>query len=377
MDVWKAWTYRLLTTPLPNFYSPTYFSDYPPLYLYYLLIAGKIFTLFTSLESLGSPQYDIFFKSLILGFDLLSGLIIYKIAKNHLPNNALLITSLYLLNPVILFDGVVWGQNDSILIFLLLLCCYLLFERNKYKPAIFIFSLAFLIKFQALAALPVISIFILKKFQPKQWLVSLLIGVSTVITLSYPFYLNSNPLSGLLELAQKSSSIYPYTSINAFNFWAFNGFWKSDTKELLVINFQSVGIIIFIAFLVPILLKLFLQKKVISINYYLGIALSFLAFFLFLTRMHERYIVPFFAFAIFWCLVSFKKYLTTYIILSVISFLNIFYVYYYYNFVYNHPISGNNLMYQFIDNNYIWFSLVNIIVFIYLLTMFLIPKKDV
>lgn len=377
MDVWKAWTHRLLTTPIPDFYSPTYFSDYPPLYLYYLFITGKIFTLFNGLESLGSFQYDIFFKVLILVFDLLSGLIVYKIIKNHLPKRALLITAIYLLNPVILLDGVVWGQNDSILIFLLLLSCYLLFERSKYKLAVFIFSLAFLVKFQAITALPVIGIFILKRYKPKQWLISLLIGVSTIIVLSYPFYLNSNPFSGLLELAQKSSSIYPYTSINAFNFWAFNGFWKSDTRDFLFTNFHQIGTALFLIFLLPILLKLFLQKKITSINYYFGISLSFLAFFLLLTRMHERYLAPYFAFSILLSILSFKEYLATYILLSIISSLNIFYVYYYYNFIYNNPSAENNLIYTFIDNNYIWFSLINIIIFIYLLTKFLAFKKDV
>lgn len=376
INVIKFWTERITSTPFNLFYDPNIFIDYPPFFFYFLFIVGKIYEIFFASSQINSLTFEVFYKSVLVIFDFASAYIIYKIIHKYSDQKTSLLGSLvYLFNPVILFDIALWGQNDGVLIFLLLLSSYLLFEKRQLKTSVIIFTLALLFKFQAAAALPVIGLFLLKSFPIKKVLVASLVGLFSIIIVTFPFFESILPLKQLFIMAQNSSSVYPYTSLNAFNVWAFDGFWKSDTRTFLFINFQTLGVIIFIIFLVSIILKLSIQRKISTLNYYFGISLSFFAFFLFLTRMHERYIIPFFAFFIFVVILS-KRHLATYILLIFISFLNLFYVYYYYNVIYNNSISNNNLIYQFVDNSYIWLSLINILIFVYLLMRFLTLKKD-
>jgi len=77
------------------------------------------------------------------------------------------------------------------------------------------------------------------------------------------------------------------------------------------------------------LILLFRFKKE---NPYLFITLSILSFNMLMTRMHERYVLPFFAFfLIATILLKSKPLLLTYIFFSLFNTLNVYYSYAYYN----------------------------------------------
>ena len=48
LDIFKAWSQRLVDVGVGNFYDPGYFADYPPGYLYVLWVFGKLSALFGS-----------------------------------------------------------------------------------------------------------------------------------------------------------------------------------------------------------------------------------------------------------------------------------------------------------------------------------------
>ena len=79
---------------------------------------------------------------------------------------------------------------------------------------------------------------------------------------------------------------YPYTSINAFNFWGLFGFWQ---KDLLITSF--LGITITATSFIFGAKKLWKTKN----SRYLLLVLIFATNFLFFTRMHERHLLPVFA----------------------------------------------------------------------------------
>lgn len=373
MNVWKAWTQRLLTLGVTGFYASDYFSDYPPVYLYYLYIIGALFNFFFGMQSLFTQSFDIFFKFFSLLFNLSSAFIIYQIVRKHSSKFALPASFIFLANPVLLFDASVWGQNDGIMIFLCLLSSYLLFNLKQAYIWAIVFSLAILFKFQSLALLPIFGVFLLSNFKIRSVILTSVLLISFSLLLSLPFFGLNNLIPGLLDLFSKSSSTYPYASLYAFNIWAFDGFWTSDSRVFLSVTLQTWGVILYLSALVPILFKLFKTSN--PLNYYLAGGLSFLAFFILLTRMHERYIVPSLAFLTIALLVNnFKHNLITYSILSLISFLNLFYVYIYYNVVYNNPESAN-LIYKVVSENYLYLAFVNILIFGYLLAAFLKTKN--
>ena len=89
---------------------------------------------------------------------------------------------------------------------------------------------------------------------------------------------------------------YPFTSIHAFNVWAFHGFWKPDRGRLLFLDFFTVGWLMFGALTVFTLYHLSKgiddkrDPRVLSTAFVL-----LFGFFMLPTRIHERYLFPVFS----------------------------------------------------------------------------------
>ncbi|KKR55991.1 MAG: glycosyl transferase family protein, partial [Candidatus Woesebacteria bacterium GW2011_GWF1_40_24] len=113
----------------------------------------------------------------------------------------------------------------------------------------------------------------------------LLTGLFVFILGFIPFTQGNLPQFVLTRL-NISAGQYPYTSVNAFNFWGLSGFWKPDN-----VYFQFSGYIMIIA--ATIILCIRRAKKKLS-PYFL-ITFVFAASFMFFTRMHERHLLPVFA----------------------------------------------------------------------------------
>jgi 4-amino-4-deoxy-L-arabinose transferase-like glycosyltransferase len=93
--------------------------------------------------------------------------------------------------------------------------------------------------------------------------------------------------------------MYPYTSLNAYNIWALFGFWEGDTVSHWGLTYQQWGIAAFAALTAFILWQLhrrFDQRSALFAAF-----LLMFAFFMVMSRMHERYLFPVFAlFAMSW-----------------------------------------------------------------------------
>jgi 4-amino-4-deoxy-L-arabinose transferase-like glycosyltransferase len=123
---------------------------------------------------------------------------------------------------------------------------------------------------------------------------------------------------------------YSYTSVNAFNIWSWTGFWVADTSKSLGLKLSDWGII-FLTSAVLIAIVRFRKGLDKKENFYLLFAIMCLSFFVFPTKVHERYLFPFFAFLL--TSLSLKESANLffiYLITSLASFLNLIYVYSYY-----------------------------------------------
>ena len=56
----------------------------------------------------------------------------------------------------------------------------------------------------------------------------LIIGLVVFTAGFVPFWNHGNIISFIYERLGISLNQYPYTSVNAFNFWGLIGFWKTD-----------------------------------------------------------------------------------------------------------------------------------------------------
>lgn len=371
MNDWQAWSTRLVElTPL-NFYSPDYFSDYFPGYLYILWFLGSSFHLLFPQISIFSPGFEYYLKFFTNIFDIATAYFIYKIVNNYRKGLGWQIVILYLINPALLFNSSVWGQVDGILTFFLILSTYYLVElKNAFKFSV-VFALSVLVKPQGLAIFPVLLSYLVTHLKPSK-MFSLLMIPTLLITLSLPFFLK-DPTLGLLHLFQKSASTYPYTAMFSYNLWSFVGWWIPDSTKFLNITYGLWGIIIYFVFLTLILTPLFINYKLKNMEIiYFASALAIFGFFMFLTRMHERYLYPLFAFLLIIALIQNSlKLKVIYFILSFIHFINLWHVYYYYNYVFHNSQFANLSIYQVLSRSYNLLTVVNLISFGILLAIYL------
>ncbi len=270
-----GWSSALVRDGFKVFYNS--WSDYLPGYLYILYFLGRIRNIVPD---------TILYKLPAVLADIGTGYLIYKIlVRSKGQKWALIGAGIYLFNPAILANSSLWGQVDSLTALTSTLSMYLM-------PFSFILSavslaVGTLIKPQTAFIFPVIIFMMLKeKWKVQKIIAYLLIGLLVFIGLFIPFWNHGNLISFIYERLGISLSQYPYTSVNAFNFWGLFGLWKADN-----IYYQLGG------YTLTLLLALFASFKLWrskNAPYYLS-ALVFAASFIFFTRMHERHLLPVFA----------------------------------------------------------------------------------
>lgn len=368
MTAWQAWAARLVQLGPMNFYDKNIWTNYMPGYLFFLWILGLLFNGIFHI-SFFSSAFVYVIKLTTTVFDIATAVLIYKLLKENNKFWPALGFILYLGNPAIIFNTSVWGQIDGILTFFILLSLYLVTEKNKPLLSSALFTEAFFIKPQTIAILPLYTLIFFQRFKKK------LIKIAAVVFLIFISYsllfFPKNIFFGLLNLVVQMTKDYSMTSLYAFNTWAIFGWWQNDSTKLMGISYAFLGFSIYALFLILILAPSLIKQNKDKFYLYFLYALSVMAFYLFPTRVHERYLLPFFAFFLVAAILRKSKFLLLiYVIVSIINFVNLWYVYYYYNFIYNNPAFRDNIFYLFIDNNYKLLSALLIFCFLIILTVY-------
>ncbi len=260
-----------------NFYNS--WSDYLPGYPYVLWLLGKI-------NLWGLLPENLLFKTPAIVSDLLTGLLIYKIlSKSRSEKWGLIGAAAYIFNPAIFANSTLWGQVDSLTALTSMLTVYLVPISLPLSAATL--SIGTLIKPQAAFIFPVIIFMMLKnKNSYKDFIKYCLIGLVLFALAFVPYWNHGTLINFIYERLSLSLNQYPYTSVNAFNFWGMFGSWKTDS-----IYYQVAGYLIVLISTVFLMFKLRKQKNA---EYYL-MSYIFAASFIFFTRMHERHLLAVFA----------------------------------------------------------------------------------
>ncbi len=372
MGDWQAWTAKLVGTGPLKFYTPGFFADYLPFFYIFLWIMGEIFSLIFGKAAIFSNYFAIYIKIISNIFDLLTAYTIFLIVKRYVKQWAMAGVFLYLINPSVIFNSSVWGQLDAIPTFFFVWAIYRLEEHGNLKQWSIFNTLSFMIKPYNAPALPIMLMRLIKKFTVKRIFFALFFSAIIFFALIIPFF-PQNPFFGVFNHLINSLNVYPYASINAYNFWGIFGWWKPDNLLWLGLSYHVWGYIIFAVTLCLILLPYIINSKnATEKTDYFAYTLSSLAFFLFLTRIHERYLFPVFALLLVIAIIYKSKILfANYIILSVVNFINIFYSYYYYNYAYSNPVFSNNTLFMIAGNFRIFFSALSVLIFGVMLVFYL------
>lgn len=257
----------------------------------------------------------------------IAGLIYQYLRYKKKEKLGIVLSAVWLFNPVSWYNSAVWGQTDAIVnLFGLVSILFLL--RKRLVLSFTFLALSLLFK-GSLAIFVPIFVFVAfwQKRELKEWVKAVIAVLTTVVLVSIWFHPRQDLLSWLFSLYQ--NRILPgeigYLTANAFNFW-----WLVDPGKVLdsTIYFglpaRAWGFMLAGVGVAWILLWL---RKGLSDKYiFLSFILISLISFLFMTRIHERYLYPFFPYATI-LLGLIPNFAVYYIILSATYLLNLYHLF--------------------------------------------------
>lgn len=368
-SAYRVWSARLVEKGPSQFYSAQFFTNNPLGGLYTFWFMGVLKSIFLPNLSYYSKGFDLLLKFPANIADIASGFIIYLLVKKKLSRSwAIAGFLMYVINPAIIFNSAVWGQYDGLSTLFLLIAAYVVATKKAPELSALAFATAWTIKPQAIFFAPVLMLFILITQKPLKWVTSTVAALLTLIILYLPFFPN-NPISGIIYVNKNSTTLFDCTTCFAFNFWGIFGNWSSDLKLFLRIPLLYWGIFLSASTL---LILFFSKPFLIKFKppyFYFTAALVIFTFFTLLTRMHERYLFPFFAFFLLAAILLRSRFLIVfYFIMSILHTLNLYIPYTYYNNQLHITVFPSNNLSQYIN----YFSAVSALTLVFLYGYYLI-----
>ncbi len=342
---WQGWGRALSNDGFSQFYDKNW-CDYMPGYLYILWILNELHS------ALPWLSVHILFKLPANLSDLGISILIFVALRSIASTRIAIVSSLvYFFNPASLSNSTFWGQVDSVHAFPILFSIILGLRKRFVLSGLFA-ALAFMIKPQSIVLFPIIGFIAIdpflrsaerwniKNFIPTAQIIITIIITCIIITLPFIwdrldsfFYIFTGPIELIKERFDAAYEQYKYASLNTFNFWGALAMWKSDELLFLGLSYKSWGTIIFGTFYTLIFVSLFkfnLQRKNRDKEYtyliFQGVTLILFALFLFVTRAHERHLLPS---IVFFTLIMFRSWIFPYLyaIVSGVYVCNMIYSY--------------------------------------------------
>ncbi len=283
----------------------------------------------------------------------------------------LIIFTLILFHPILIFTNSVWGQNDLIPTMFAYISFLLIFSKYIYYSPI-IFFLGVLFKPTIIVLTPLFAIvFLFFYFKNKKnflILLPIMLIITSFLYLSFKPFIPTgiSPINYVRDIynhrISNSSKGLNLASVSAFNLYSllFNIDKTYATKTPLI----SIGLLLYILINVVFIYH-FLKSKNHSFSHLL-FTIYFLGqgSFLLLTNMLERYFFPALLASILIMVLYWKKFGRLMLLQQLIWFLNLIYAYYH--------RQSEFISYVFKENNFIFVRLLS---FCSLLIFFLLTKK--
>ena len=333
MADWADWARRLAEVGPGGYYGQdsAYFgTDYPPVYLYVLWGLAQTARILTSLT--GAPDVTVgLLKVPFILADIGTAAALYGVGRQLGHHRAgLIAAALFLFNPAVLFDSTIWGQTDSVGVLFVVLSLYMLL-RGETEWASALMVVAALVKYWFALFIPILVIVAIRRHligrssdpaveahrDVLRIVTSLVAAFGTFAVLCWPFGL------ALYSFGDKSHSVWArfqaageaYSGItqNAFNMWMnpladlihtgrsglTEGHVVDDTVAIfslggLAVTWQLIGNVLFLAAVALALLVVARRDDGPAVIF--AALLIGVAFYVFPTRVHERYLYPALAF---------------------------------------------------------------------------------
>jgi Gpi18-like mannosyltransferase len=292
ISIFKTWSRGVNITGFSHFYNSN-MSDYPPFYIYILWAIGFFYKSYISFSfDIDSPVFTILLKMPAIFADIATALLIFLVVRKYGSFRLAFIAMIsYAFNPAIIYNSAIWGQVDSVYTLFFMLALMLFVSGKQMLSGVFI-ALAILTKPQSLVLVPLFALVMIKKKSPIDLAKIASVSCAAFVVVALPFYLDTSILE-LFKLYFSSYIQYPFNSLNAFNLWAFEGMFLPDNTQFLFLTYRMWGYLMF--GMVFMYVSYFILKSKDDKSIYIACAILFFAFFMFFTRIHERYLFPMFA----------------------------------------------------------------------------------
>jgi Gpi18-like mannosyltransferase/4-amino-4-deoxy-L-arabinose transferase-like glycosyltransferase len=289
---YSAWALKLAAEGPARFYAPGYFADYPPGYMYVLWWVGLAARALR--WSWDTPAFLALLKLPALLADLAITRLLFARLRPYGKRLAWLASLAFALNPALVINSAFWGQTDSVLALLALLAFFAQ-GAGRFELAWALGALAVLTKPQALLIVPLLAIWPWGWWKSGRPVSAALAALATVMVVVDPFR-GDKPWSWLIDLYRGTAGYYAETSVNAMNLAALiGGMRHNDAETILGLSKQVWGFGIGGAIGLA-LFALYLFRRRDRVMQTVLLAWAPLVSFMCWTRMHERYVYPFFVF---------------------------------------------------------------------------------
>jgi dolichyl-phosphate-mannose-protein mannosyltransferase len=309
-----SWATTIARTGPAHFYAAAPGSDYPPGYLYVLW----------ALATLAGANLETLLKLPAIAADAAVALLLLRAGSRWFgPRAGVIAAALYLFVPVTWYDSALWGQADAVgALFVVVALVFLIEERAELAVAAT--ALAIVVKPQeAIPLLVVVPVLVrrhaLLRTSPVRLATSALAGAATLVLALLPSDIERyaapsiapvpimGSLAGLAGLVQANAERYHVLTANAYNLWALvgreplanvigsgDGAWIRDDIALSGgVRAVTVGAALFAVLAGVVVIGLLARDGPLAIL--LAFTLVAFGFYALPTRVHERYLFPFFA----------------------------------------------------------------------------------
>ena len=204
--------------------------------------------------------------------------------------NRLFVAVLVLLNPGLALATTGWGQIDSLLCLLIVLAFYFGWKERFWLSMPLILA-AVLTKPQGVLALGCYFVMLLARRKYRAFWIQGACGFVVLISfiLAFRFFSHSN----FLDIYFGAVGAFPATSWTAFNFWELifgdESLHVRDTATFLGVSYHAIGLALFLVAVVVAVRWFWKRAQTLEDFMFFG-GVVFLAFFLFPTEMHGRFL---------------------------------------------------------------------------------------
>lgn len=128
-----------------------------------------------------------------------------------------MLAAFYVYNPAVFINSALWGQVDSFFTLIVISAAVMLSER-KVAASAALFAAAVMMKLQGIIFLPVLFFELAGQRRADVIFKAAACALGTAAAVALPFSLNNGTL-WIFKLFTSTAAEYPYSSVNAFNFF--------------------------------------------------------------------------------------------------------------------------------------------------------------